>query len=98
MLEHLDNQPNEKSIIRSNKTNNKELDLESIEKNYLEELQLIRLLISYGSVTSIILGGSRFSVAEFILAELEKDNKYIDTQFSVPLFNNILSYINEQIS
>ena len=98
LLEHLDNQPNEKSIIRSNKTNKSELDLEYIQKNYLEELQLIRLLISYGSVTSIMLGGARLSVAEFILAELEKDNKDIDTQFSIPIFNIIFSHINQQIS
>jgi len=72
----LKNSPKEVSGINFNK----------IKKEFLEEFQLIRLLIHHGS--SIILNSQyKTRVSEFIVRELDQDS----IKFQVPIFNIIFS-------
>jgi DNA primase len=87
----------QKQILRKDDSVNK-LNFEIISRKYLEELQLIRLLINYGSTQQIIINDSKITVAEFIVLELEKDSKDINSAFSVPLFNKILNEIKNKIN
>ena len=86
------NTKRQKPILTKDNSVNK-LNFELISRKYLEELQLIRLLINYGSTQQIIINDSKITVAEFIILELEKDSKDINSAFSVPLFNKILNVI-----
>ena len=96
--EHLKtNIKRQKPILTKNDSGNK-LNFELISREYLEELQLIRLLINYGSIQQIIINDSKITVAEFIILELEKDSKDINSAFSVPLFNKILNEIKNKIN
>ncbi len=73
-------------------------DFETLSTNYIEELQLIRLLITYGSKHKVTVNNCNISIAEFILSELEKDSKDINSTFSVPVFNKILNIIKDKIN
>jgi len=73
------------------------LNFKLISRKHSEELQLIRLLINYGSTQKIIINNLEITVAEFIVLELEKDSKEINTTFSVPVFNKILNSIKNRI-
>ena len=73
------------------------INLSDIEKNHLEELQLIRLLINYGSSTITTTNHDRITLAQFILSELERDNQALNIKFSFEIFNNILSEIKEKM-
>ena len=87
----------QKTVLSKDDSVNK-LNFELISRKYLEELQLIRLLINYGSTKQIIINDSKITVAEFIVLELEKDSKDINSTFSVPLFNKILNEIKNKIN
>ena len=87
----------QKTVLSKDDSVNK-LNFELISRKYLEELQLIRLLINYGSTQQIIINDSKITVAEFIVLELEKDSKDINSTFSVPLFNKILNEIKNKIN
>ena len=83
--------------IKNHKTDT-EFSIDLITKKSPEELQLIRLLIIYGLDKKIIVGNSKIRVVDFILSELEKDSKNINSTFSVPIFNEILNDIKDTIS
>lgn len=100
LLQDLENQPIRKKFEKNSDNSNQdnELDVKYIEKFHLEELQLIRLFINYGTVNSVLVNNSKISVSEFILLELQKDNKDINIKFSIPLFNEIIDDIKEKIN
>ena len=66
-----------------------EFNILSVQKKYAEEIQLIRLLINYGSLKNILVNNTSISIAEFIIRELQKDSKYLNLDFSFELFNQI---------
>ena len=102
LLKELDVQNNKypkKSLRKDIKENiDNSLNFQLISKKFLEELQLIKLLINYGSIQNVIINGIEISVAEFIITELEKDSQQINTEFSVPIFNDILREIKLKIN
>jgi len=102
LLESLQNN-NKKTKVRTIQKENVgntdyDFNLPDIEKNHLEELQLIRLLINYGSSKTISINNKQIPLAIFIVLELEKDNQDLNIQFSVEVFNEILSDIKKKIN
>ncbi|MBF25895.1 MAG: DNA primase [Flavobacteriales bacterium] len=87
-----------KNKIEPSIVNDAKYDFEKLSKNYIEELQLIRLLIAYGFKHKVTINGRGFSIADFILSELAKDSKDINSTFSIPIFNQVLTIIKEKIS
>jgi len=79
-------------------TQESNLNFQLISKKFAEELQLIKLLINYGSIQKIIINDVEITVAEFVISELEKDSQQINTQFSVPVFNDILHEIKDHLN
>ncbi len=75
--------------------NNEETNqiLKDLQSTYIEEFQLMRLLINYGTFLYHLNDKQKFNVAEFICAELEKDN----IVFSVSLFQEVFLYIKENL-
>ena len=59
--------------------------LKDLELTYIEEFQLIRLLINYGTFLYSLNDKQKFNVAELICAELDKDS----IVFSVSLFQEV---------
>ena len=79
-----------RSIVKQDKES---LDFHKIKKDNLEEFQLMRLLINYGTSEEIKDNKQSASVGIFIAQELEKDN----IGFSVFLFDKIYQDISEKI-
>ncbi|MAQ31808.1 MAG: DNA primase [Flavobacteriales bacterium] len=75
-----------------------EFNILSVQKKHAEEIQLIRLLINYGSFTNILVNNTSISIAEFIIRELQKDSKYLHLDFSFALFNQIFQDIIDRIN
>ena len=67
--------------------------LKDLELTYIEEFQLIRLLINYGTFLYSLNDKQKFNVAELICAELDKDS----IVFSVSLFQEVFLYIKENL-
>ena len=68
--------------------------LTDLQSKYIEEFQLIRLFINYGTSLYHSYDKQKFNVAEFICSELDKDN----IVFSVPLFQEVFSYVKNHLS
>ena len=75
-----------------------EFNILSVQKKHAEEIQLIRLLINYGSLTNILVNNTSISIAEFIICELQKDSKYLNLDFSFELFNQIFQDMIDRIN
>ena len=92
---------NLKSEVRSNKKVEKSnidyFNLSDIEKHNSEELQLIRLLINYGSVNIQPSKNIEIPLAQFIIKEIEKEHKDLNIKFSVSIFNAILLDIKDKL-
>jgi len=92
---------NLKSDIKTNKKVEKSnidyFNLSDIKKHNLEELQLIRLLINYGSVNIQPSKNIEIPLAQFIIKEIEKEHKDLNIQFSVSIFNAILLDIKDKL-
>lgn len=94
-----------KKIIILSKKNTAKLNLKAVDKvadnqsladlksKYIEEFQLIRLFINYGTSSYTSSEEKNFNVAEFICQELDRDS----ILFSVPLFNDVLSYVKNNL-
>tara|TARA_B100000945_G_scaffold114264_1_gene90658 strand:+ start:6239 stop:8125 length:1887 start_codon:yes stop_codon:yes gene_type:complete len=80
-----------------NKESNTVLSREFLQKNHREEMHLARLLINYGTTKTLLINSSNITLAGFIIMELEKDSRDINTTFTVPIFNDILNAIKEKI-
>ena len=82
------NKVKEKSFFKQKENSTLGSDFLKLKTDFLEEFQLIRLLINYGHVSQ-----KQFNIIEFIVFELEKDN----ISFTVPLFNMILKDLQKQM-
>ena len=58
-------------IICSKESQQEQFNFSKIKQDYLEEFQLMKLLINYGTTETIINNKTSTSVARFILLELE---------------------------
>ena len=72
-------------------------NLIDVAKNNPEELQLIRLLVNYDSDQKITINNKDINLAEFVILELERDNKDLNINFSTPVFNKIFLEIKKLI-
>lgn len=101
LIESLQQIMSKSKVLSKKLTKTKRIDntpnLSDIEKNHLEELQLIRLLINYGSNKINSKNNNSITLAQFILSELERDNKDLNIKFSFEIFNSILSEIKEKM-
>jgi len=82
------NKVKEKTSFKQKESSTSVSDFLKLKTDFLEEFQLIRLLINYGHFSQ-----KQFSIIEFIVFELEKDN----IGFTVPLFNIILKDLQTQM-
>ena len=88
---------NIKSIKKSKNKKTDHITLSEIKKHNSEELQLIRLLINYGSVQIRSSKKNEISLAKFVIKELEKEHKDLNIKFSISIFNELLLDIKEKL-
>tara|TARA_Y100000766_G_C18899344_1_gene602539 strand:+ start:646 stop:2517 length:1872 start_codon:yes stop_codon:yes gene_type:complete len=70
------------------------LTMSDLQSKYIEEFQLIRLFINYGTSLYSSSDKQQFNVADFICSELDRDN----IVFSVELFQDVFSYVKTNLS
>ena len=91
------NKSNIKSINKDKNKNTDHINLNEIKKHNSEELQLIRLLINYGSAQIKSSKNIETSLAKFVIQELEKEHKDLKIKFSIRIFNELFLDIKEKL-
>jgi DNA primase len=92
-LKSIKSSKNKRRLSSIRKSEEEHFNFSKIKQDHLEEFQLMKLLINYGTTEKIINNKKSISVAKLILLELEKDN----IGFIFPLFDTIFKNLSQQI-